>query len=74
MSKRTQKKLSGKVGTCPEHFSECKYGRKHLGGKAARRAAKVLGTDPVIWIEGASDREISLRLKSVDEYLGRGQL
>ena len=71
MGKRTQMKLAGKLGVCPVHISDAKFGRRHLGGKAARRAAKLLKTEVDIWIEGASEADIRKRLVAVDEYLGR---
>jgi len=59
--KKTQANLAGKVGCCPQHFSAVVNGDAHLSGKKARKLAKIINSDPVIWIEGASKDEIKKR-------------
>ena len=65
MSKKTQIKLAGKVGVCPVHMSHVVNGDAHLSGKKARNLAKIIGSDPLIWIEGASAKEIKKRGEAI---------
>lgn len=67
---KSQRKLAGKLGTVPANLSDVKHGRAHFGGNLARKAAKLLKTDPLIWVSGASEKDINDRKKAVDAYVG----
>jgi transcriptional regulator with XRE-family HTH domain len=71
---KSQLKLAGKIGTAPQNLSDVKFGRAHFGAARARKAAKVLGTDTLIWLNGASEKDVKLRLQAVDSYLGQSRV
>lgn len=70
--KRTQVKLAGKVGVCPRHLSKVKVGTDHLGAKAARKIAKVTGSDPIIWMSDPSNADLKARITSIDIWCQGG--
>ncbi len=59
--KKTQTKLSGKIGVCPEHLSEVRNGGAHLSAEKARKIGDIIGSDPMIWMKGASPADIKKR-------------
>jgi plasmid maintenance system antidote protein VapI len=67
-NKKTQVKLAGKIGVCPLHLSEVKRGIANLGGNAAKRAAKTLGTGIEIWLAGPTKADIKARAKAINDW------
>lgn len=65
MSKKTQTKLSGKIGVCPEHLSEVRNGGAHLSAERARALCGIIESDPMIWMKGASREDIKKRREDI---------
>lgn len=68
MAKKTQIKLSGRIGICPVHLSDVKVGKHHLSGKKARVISKVTKSDLAIWMAGASKADIKKRGEAINSW------
>ena len=67
-NKKTQIKLAGKIGCCPQHLNEVKRGIANLGGNAAKRAANILDTEVGIWLAKPTHADIKSRAKSINDW------
>ena len=67
-AEQKQRELAEKLDTHHSNLSDVKHGRGNFGGARARKVAKLTNTDPVIWLKGATKKEIKERAKAVDHW------